>query len=187
MSGGQAPEWARLCNWGAPWPCLLVVLGWCGALWHGVCRQLCSRAGEGVWGAALMWELCEAASHMPPRLQKWSFTPVGNSEPWVWKKSVQGKENVLFAHLPLFLVFSPSVNQCRQVSLTVLCWETTLLSHLVQALVEICWLWRMKLKLLLPHPVSLFHLAMMPSCCCYVSDWVALWAVCVMEKSRVII
>lgn len=136
-----------------------------GLMWGTVAEGLQAAVQSGWWRCLrcglhvrALWSSLTHAS----QTAEVKFYPSGELGAMSLKKSVQGKENVLFAHLPLFLVFSPSVNWCRQVALTVLCLETTLLSHLVQALVVICWLWRMKLKLLLPHPVSLFHLAMMP-------------------------
>lgn len=73
-----------------------------------------------------------------------------------------GRRKCLICSLATLPSFAPSVNWWRQVPLTVLCWEPTCLSCLLWALVETCWLSRTKLKLLMPHPVSLFHLAVMP-------------------------
>lgn len=164
---GSEPVNKRCPGWSRPVsPGTLVTLssGCARALWSGG-AQFWQPAMQSGWHGCLSYcpcvgvlQRCRMPTSLAVEVQFYLSRELGA----VNLNSVQGEENALFAHLPLFRPLLLLLTGGEQVLLTVLCWEPTCLSCLLWALVETCWLSRTKLKFLMPHPVSLFHLAVMP-------------------------
>lgn len=162
MTGEQAMPWVKqACVTGEPRDLLLrLCLGtveWCSTGLTASCAVRLSWVSELLPSHESAMEVPH--THLPccrsVVLPEWG---TGSCE----SELCAGRRKCLICSLATLPCFAPSVNWWRWVPLTVLCWEPACLSCRLWALVETCWLWRTKLKLLMPHPVSLFHLAVMP-------------------------
>lgn len=140
---------ACLYDHGASWPYPPVVPECCGVMLHSLESQLCNQTGASYCSHVRVLQRL-LHTHLPccrsMVLPEWG---TGSYE----YELCAGRRGCLIWSLATLPYLGLSMNWWRL--LTPLCWEPTCLSCLVQALVETCLLWRMKLKFLMPCPVTI--------------------------------